>query len=73
MQRIMCGLCVPPIGADAILRCGQLGADMAGRELAAPSFSWLAVIGRGSDLGCARLRMLQVMSCVMLDGTIVAG
>ena len=35
MQRIMYGLCVPPIGADAILKCGQLGNDMAGRELAA--------------------------------------
>ena len=37
------------------------------------SLSWLAAIGRGSDSCCARLRMLQVMSCVMLDSIVVAG
>ena len=38
----MCGLCVRPIGADAILGCGQLGDDMAGRELAASDIIVLA-------------------------------
>ena len=33
---------VPPMGADAILRCGQLGVDMASRELAAPDIIVLA-------------------------------
>ena len=42
MQRILCGLCVPPIGVDAILRCGQLGVDMAGMELAASDIIVLA-------------------------------
>ena len=42
MQRIMCGLCVRPIGADAILGCGQLGVDMAGRELGASDIIVLA-------------------------------
>ena len=37
-----CGLCVRPIGAHAILRCGQLGVDMAGRELAASDIIVLA-------------------------------
>ena len=35
---IMCS----PIGADAILRCGQLGADVAGKKLAAPDILVLA-------------------------------
>ena len=61
---------VPPMGADAILWCGQLGADMAGRELASPDVLVLAGgYWRGSDSCCARLRMLQVMSSVMLDST----
>ena len=58
------------MGADAILRCRQLGADLAGRELAAPDV--LVLTGgywRGSDSCCARLRMLHVMSSVMLDST----
>ena len=52
----MCGLCVPPIGADTILRCGQLGVDMAGRELAASDIVVLVGGLCGVDstaLGCA--------------------